>query len=342
MIGDNMKYYRKERGLSQEELAAQLHVVRQTVSKWEKSLSVPDAEVLMRMAEVLEVSVSELLGVGEPRAIVTDGRVSEHVQTISIDGQILENPEESGAVARVQENPLGSGGDGREMEWSVDMLTAELARVNEELAGRIQKERRMQQVGQVRNRILFLSFVVMLVALTMKNELLSIGLSGGCLLAVTGTLYRNLALLSDLSEDDVRLKTLKLTTVVNVVSLAVGILAAVFVKTELVSVSEGGEKLFALLFISCIMVFGGMVSPKLPFTRHTGLRLPWTVRDEGTWNVAHRVLGYISLPLVLVYIAAAWTVPDFEFVTTAVMLAWIGIPGVISYVYYRKKMGIGR
>lgn len=48
--------------MSQEELAARLHVVRQTISKWEKGLSVPDSALLIRLAEVFEVPVSELLG----------------------------------------------------------------------------------------------------------------------------------------------------------------------------------------------------------------------------------------------------------------------------------------
>ena len=61
MFGENLKTLRKQKGFSQEELAARLHVVRQTVSKWEKGLSVPDADTLIRLAEVLEVSVSELL-----------------------------------------------------------------------------------------------------------------------------------------------------------------------------------------------------------------------------------------------------------------------------------------
>ncbi|MGM9662485.1 MAG: helix-turn-helix domain-containing protein [Oscillospiraceae bacterium] len=52
---------RKARGLSQEELAAKLHVVRQTVSKWEKGLSVPDAGMLVRVAEALDTTVSALL-----------------------------------------------------------------------------------------------------------------------------------------------------------------------------------------------------------------------------------------------------------------------------------------
>lgn len=62
MLQDNIKTIRKNKGLTQEELAIRLSVVRQTVSKWEKGLSVPDADMLQRMAEVLEVSVSELLG----------------------------------------------------------------------------------------------------------------------------------------------------------------------------------------------------------------------------------------------------------------------------------------
>lgn len=62
MLQDNIKTIRKNKGLTQEELAIRLSVVRQTVSKWEKGLSVPDADMLQRMAEVLEVPVSELLG----------------------------------------------------------------------------------------------------------------------------------------------------------------------------------------------------------------------------------------------------------------------------------------
>lgn len=61
MFSENLKTLRKQKGFSQEELASRLHVVRQTISKWEKNLSVPDADTLIRLAEILEVSVSELL-----------------------------------------------------------------------------------------------------------------------------------------------------------------------------------------------------------------------------------------------------------------------------------------
>jgi transcriptional regulator with XRE-family HTH domain len=62
MLNENLNILRKTKGLSQEELAIRLNVVRQTISKWEKGLSVPDADMLIRIAEIFEISVSELLG----------------------------------------------------------------------------------------------------------------------------------------------------------------------------------------------------------------------------------------------------------------------------------------
>ena len=62
MFQENLKSARTAQGLSQEELAARLHVVRQTISKWEHGLSVPDAHLLLQLSEVLEVPVHDLLG----------------------------------------------------------------------------------------------------------------------------------------------------------------------------------------------------------------------------------------------------------------------------------------
>lgn len=62
MLSENIKVIRASKGLSQEELAVKLNVVRQTVSKWEKGLSVPDADLLVSLSEALETPVSTLLG----------------------------------------------------------------------------------------------------------------------------------------------------------------------------------------------------------------------------------------------------------------------------------------
>ena len=62
MFNENLRELRKSKGFTQEELATKINVVRQTVSKWEKGLSVPDADSLQKIADVLEVDVSQLLG----------------------------------------------------------------------------------------------------------------------------------------------------------------------------------------------------------------------------------------------------------------------------------------
>ncbi len=62
MLSENIKAIRKSKGLSQEELAIKLNVVRQTVSKWEHGLSVPDSDMLLSLSEALETPVSVLLG----------------------------------------------------------------------------------------------------------------------------------------------------------------------------------------------------------------------------------------------------------------------------------------
>ncbi len=70
MLNENIRTIRKSKGLSQEELAIKLHVVRQTISKWEQGLSVPDADMLLSLSEVFETPVSTLLGeqIAEPEA----------------------------------------------------------------------------------------------------------------------------------------------------------------------------------------------------------------------------------------------------------------------------------
>ena len=62
MFHENLKTMRKAKGYTQEDLAIKLNVVRQTVSKWEKGLSVPDADALCKIVDVLDTDVSTLLG----------------------------------------------------------------------------------------------------------------------------------------------------------------------------------------------------------------------------------------------------------------------------------------
>ena len=85
MLNENIKAIRKSKGLSQEELAVKLNVVRQTVSKWENGLSVPDSDMLISISEVLETPVSTLLGETVAESKVDDLKaISEKLEVINL------------------------------------------------------------------------------------------------------------------------------------------------------------------------------------------------------------------------------------------------------------------
>ena len=85
MLKENIKTIRKSKGLSQEELGIKLNVVRQTISKWEQGLSVPDSEMLISISEALETPVSTLLGENISESKVNDLKaISEKLEIINL------------------------------------------------------------------------------------------------------------------------------------------------------------------------------------------------------------------------------------------------------------------
>ncbi len=85
MLNENIKAIRKSKGLSQEELAIKLNVVRQTISKWEQGLSVPDSDMLISISKVLETPVSTLLGETVAESKVDDLKaISEKLEVINL------------------------------------------------------------------------------------------------------------------------------------------------------------------------------------------------------------------------------------------------------------------
>ncbi len=85
MLKENIKVIRKSKGLSQEELAIKLNVVRQTISKWEQGLSVPDADMLISISQVFETPVSTLLGESRVESKVDDLKaISEKLEVITL------------------------------------------------------------------------------------------------------------------------------------------------------------------------------------------------------------------------------------------------------------------
>ena len=81
MLAENIKTIRKNKGYSQEELAERIHVTRQTISKWENGQSVPDADILKAMSEVLGVSVSELIDGDAEKIIANEAIIDQLART---------------------------------------------------------------------------------------------------------------------------------------------------------------------------------------------------------------------------------------------------------------------
>ena len=283
MLSENIRRFRKARSLRQEELAERVHVVRQTVSKWENGLSVPDAEQLRDLAAVLGVSVSALLDL---------------------------TPEEG----------------------ETD-LAGELARRSEELAELQRREAFRRRVSGKRSAILAWSLAALLCAL-LAQGLAAAVLVGGCLLAAVLVLWRNLPLLTGTDQES-DLAPLRLTTVFSAVFLVLGLGVSALLGLGVLTLSQRQEELLAAALVACLMVFADLISPKLPFNRHTGLRLPWTVADEGAWRAAHETLGVLSLPAALLYLACVLAFPDGETVTLCAVALWLGIPALRSYRVFR-------
>lgn len=294
MLSERIKTLRKKKGMSQEELALEVHVVRQTISKWENALSVPDADELLHLAKVLEVSVNTLLGVEEKESLVYEDLVDE------------------------------------------------LARVNEELAGMCEQERLVKQANRIRGKILFLVIISLIFISVIKNELMQMLAVGVCTLASLWILYKNLAALTIVTTKDLKLKALRQTTIFNMVVIGMCIVGVVLTGTGMVEIGSAGEKYFAAFIVSTVLLFMGYISPRLPFTRHTGLRLPWTVADEETWNVAHRILGIVAIPVGVFYVGAVPFVKDFEALTVGAVLMCVAVPGIISALFYYRKFHIKR
>lgn len=194
-------------------------------------------------------------------------------------------------------------------------------------------------VNKTRGIIIVLSILALAASLAIENKMVALILMSICISGAVFILYRHLGELTDISADNPKMKTLKGVTIFNIAVLVVCVLAAILIGTDIWKISENGEKYFAATIIAAVIFFSGNIAPKLPYSKHTGLRLPWTVTDEETWVVAHRVLAYVSIPLGIAYIAGVSVIENFEILTLATIILWVGIPGGLSYLFFHKKCG---
>lgn len=289
MLGDKIRVLRKKKALSQEDLALKMHVVRQTVSKWENGLSVPDADELIELTKVLDVSVGELLG------METD----------------LE--------------PVRSD------------IVAELESASKELAERKERERLLAQANKVRGGMIGLILLGVILLSVFSSNIVASVAAALCFLLALVVLYKNLGLLTVITTTDYKLKPLRITTVFNIVLIVACVISIVLIETGFIRLSQNSEKYVAAFIVGLVILFSGIIATRLPFSKHTGLRLPWTVTDEETWNIAHHTLGIVAIPIGVIYIGLIPFIANFELLTGIIVGLWIGLPTITSGIFFYRK-----
>jgi len=138
-----------------------------------------------------------------------------------------------------------------------------------------------------------------------------------------------------LSEDNPKVKTFRLA---NRIAALVILLIVITVRFNLLDgkLSDTAAEQLQVTAISVFMLVFGNLAPKIPFNRYLGLRLPWTVRDEETWRLAHKLVGYTAFPLAVIQFVLSFFIKA-ETVVPVCILLWVGIPGLYSGWYFYKK-----
>ncbi|MDO4927000.1 MAG: SdpI family protein [Turicibacter sp.] len=140
----------------------------------------------------------------------------------------------------------------------------------------------------------------------------------------------------NLSEDNPKVKTFRF---LNRLTLFIVILCCILVilsSLGKLTVPMNTDIVVITLITMVMMVFGNL-SPKIPFNRYFGLRLPWTIRDEKTWRIAHRIVGYSSFPIALLMFVSAFFL-NINTVVPIGILTWIIIPSIYSAIFYYKSL----
>ena len=280
MINEKIKEARTAKGMTQQQLADQVHVVRQTVSKWEKGISLPDASNIQDLCSVLGVTSSWILETGE-------------------------NSDSNRAAKRILE----------EMK---------------------KKEEEQKKASRIRAWMIFLAMLSFIACLSLQNILpkpviiiLAMLLAAAALIL----LLKNQALLTD-GQPNVFIQRITLSNIVLLLLLGGIVLLE---SLNVIHISKNTQEIMTVILVSFLIGVLGLVSPKLPFNRHTGLRLPWTVTDEQTWNLAHRIIGWISIPMLFFYLSALLIFQNVGAVSIWTILVWIAIPSFFSLIFYIRK-----
>jgi len=184
-------------------------------------------------------------------------------------------------------------------------------------------------------KLYFSTVVVMLATFFLPNKYISLFLAVVFSIGVAFFLYKNISLLIDpINDNEVKGRTLKEVLVFFMAMVLLAVIGVVLAEKNIFT--EFTERMFANVYIILVMVWFGNIAGKIPFNGVIGLRLPWMLLDEETWNIGHRLLGYCSLPLSVIYLVLIPLINN-KTLAISVMALWIAIPGIGSYIFFKRK-----
>lgn len=183
---------------------------------------------------------------------------------------------------------------------------------------------------------LITSLIILIGGFMVKESNLTISIIGAVVIFTLIIFDVNAPKIAKLSEENVKIKTMRTLNRLTILIIIIGCIFSILSPIKNSLDSKTNEILLVGLCSIFIMFFGNL-APKIPFNRYMGLRLPWTVRDEDTWRVAHRILGYVSFPIGIMMFVLSFFFKIETIVVTGI-LTWIIIPSIYSLVFYYKKI----
>lgn len=186
--------------------------------------------------------------------------------------------------------------------------------------------------------ILFLitSLIILIGGFMVKESNLTISIIGAVVIFTLIIFDVNAPKIANLSEGNVKIKTMRTLNRLTILIIIIGCMFSILSPIKS-SLDPKTNEILLVGLCSIFIMFFGNLAPKIPFNRYMGLRLPWTVRDEDTWRVAHRILGYVSFPIGIMMFVLSFFFKIETIVVTGI-LTWIIIPSIYSLVFYYKKI----
>ena len=184
--------------------------------------------------------------------------------------------------------------------------------------------------------LLITSLLMLVIGFVMSKSNIEILILGILAIISLVVLDRQASDIVKLSKNNPKVKTFRFLNMFTLLIVVLCFILALSSSDNQVSITEDNKILIIGLMSAFMMIFGNS-SPKIPFNRYLGLRLPWTIRDEETWKIAHSLIGYLSFPIAIIMFIMSFFF-DGNIVGIVGILTWVIIPSIHSYIFNYKRL----